>query len=124
MVILTMRVQIRANANGDAAILISFHTEVEKFSSAVERNKFFHELHGRKQIIIKGQRRYEYRRPGLLDEIPHIPVDPSVFIIAREHFRRMENFMNEWEDKVMFKSFPVFLKRKEMQMLEKNLEDD
>jgi len=35
----------------------------------------------------------------------------------------MENFMNEWEDKVMFKSFPVFLKRKEMQMLEKNMEE-
>src|SRR3989344_841191 len=108
-----MRVQIQKGADGSTAVLISFSTDMEKFSSAVERNKFFHELYWRKQIIIKGQRRYEYRRPGLLDEIPHMPVDPSVFIIAREHFRRMENFMDEWEDKVLFKSFPVLLKRKE-----------
>ena len=112
-----MRVQIKQSSDGSTAILISFSTDIEKFSSVVERNKFFHELYGRKQIIIKGRRRYEYRRPGILDEIPHMPVDPSVFIIAREHFRRMEKFMGEWEDKVIFKTFPVLLSRREMHAL-------
>jgi hypothetical protein len=41
-------------------------------------------------------------------------VDNSVFIIMQEHMRRMEQFFNEWEDKVNFKIFPVQLKEREM----------
>lgn len=114
-----VRIEIR---KGSQAILISFNTEAEKFASPTERTKFFTELHGRKQIIIKAGRRYEYDRPGLLDRVPNIPVDQSVFIIAREHMRRMEQFMREWEDKVMFRTFPVLLKPQEVRRLEKEVE--
>ncbi len=105
-----------------AAILISFNTEAQRFESPSERVRFFTDLHGRKQIIIKAGKRYEYDRPGLLDEIPNIPVDNSVFIIAQEHMRRMQEFMREWEKKVMFKTIPVMLNRNEQRELEKETE--
>ena len=118
-------VQIEIRRKGtNTAILISFNTEAERFASPTERNKFFTELHGRRQIIIKAGRRYEYQRPGLLGAIPHIPVDQSVFIIAQEHMRQMEQFMREWQNKVAFKTFPVLLKQQELKQLEKETEGD
>jgi len=100
------------------AILISFDTKADAFESPYERNKFFSKLHGRKQIIIKGGRRYEYRREGLLDVVPHLKVDNSVFIIMEKHMKLMEDFFREWRDKVMFKSFPVLLDGEEFKKLE------
>ena len=105
--------------NGKMAILISFDTMTEAFESPYERNKFFTELHGRKQIVVKGGKRYEYEREGLLDEIPNLRVDNSVFIIMQEHRRMMEQFFNAWQDKVMFKSFPVVLDNREFHELQR-----
>ncbi|MEM5814682.1 MAG: hypothetical protein QXD77_02605, partial [Candidatus Aenigmatarchaeota archaeon] len=105
--------------NGKMAILISFDTNGEAFESPYERNKFFAELHGRKQIVVKDGKRYEYEREGLLDEIPNLRVDNSVFIIMQEHMKMMERFFNAWQDKVMFKSFPVLLDNRQFQLLEK-----
>ena len=118
-----MHVEIRKKG-ANTAILISFNTEAEKFETPTERSKFFTELHGRKQTIIKAGRRYEYDRPGLLDEIPNIAVDNSVFIIAQEHMRQMMGFMREWEEKVAFKTFPVLLKPKEFRLLEEEREEE
>jgi hypothetical protein len=115
---IAMRIEIRKN-NGKMGILISFDTQSQKFESHSERNKFYSMLYGRKQIVIRNSSRYEYRREGILDEIPHIKVDSSVFIVAMEHLRRMERFFDDWEDKVMFKTFPVLLDRSEMRELEK-----
>jgi hypothetical protein len=112
-----MKIEIRKKGNS-TAILVSFNTNVQKFESVSERSKFFEKLHGRKQIIIKQKKKYEYRRPGVLDEIPHIPVDNSVFIIMQEHMKQMEEFFNQWEDKVMFKTFPVLLDEEETEQLE------
>lgn len=117
-----MQIKIRKRGN-KTAILISFDTASEKFISASERNKFFSELHGRRQIIIKRSKRYEYKREGLLDVIPHIKVDNSVFIIALEHLKRMQEFFNEWEDKVFVKTFPVILNKDEAKELEREIED-
>jgi len=108
--------------DGKTAVLISFDTDAEKFESAYERNKFFNELHGRKQVIIKENKRYEYRREGLLDEVPHLKVANSVFIIMQEHMRMMQEFFGEWEDKVMFRSFPVLLSPSEFKEMEQNSE--
>jgi len=55
----------------------------------------------------------------LLDEIPHIKVDNSVFIVAMEHMKRMMQFFDEWEDKVRVKTFPVLLCRSEAKELKK-----
>jgi len=112
-----MKITIKKKGNG-TGILISFSTQGENFESVSERSKFFEKLHGRKQIIIRQNKKYKYHRPGVLDEIPHIPVDNSVFIIMQEHMKQMEQFFNEWEDKVMVKSFPVLLDDEEMEKLQ------
>lgn len=118
-----MEIRIRKQ-EGNTAVLISFDTNIEKFESAYERNKFFSELHGRKQIVVKQGKRYEYRREGILDEIPNLRVDNSIFIIMQEHMKMMERFFGEWQDKVMFKSFPVLLNNKEMKELEESNEKE
>jgi hypothetical protein len=112
-----MKIEIRKKKNGKMAVLISFDTESEKFESASERNKFFAGLHGRKQTIKRGDRKYVYRRAGLLDEVPHIPIENSVFIVAMEHLKRMEKFFDSWEDKVRVQAFPVLLTEKNAEKL-------
>ncbi len=112
-----MRIEIKKKRDR-TAILISFDTIKDRFKSASERNRFYWELYGRRQVVVKKSGRYEYNRTGLLEEIPHIKVANSVFIIAMEHLKRMLEFFNEWEDKVTFKTFPVLLDKKELKELE------
>ena len=111
-----MKIKIRKKGS-NTAILISFDINSQKFESLSERSKFFEELYGRKQVIKREKKVYKYHREGLMDEVPHIKVDNSVFIIAMEHLRRMEEFFDQWEDKVMFKTFPVLLKERQMKEL-------
>jgi hypothetical protein len=111
-----MKVEIRKR-QGNTAILISFDTVREKFQSASERNRFYWELYGRKQVVVKQSGRYEYNREGLLSSVNHIKVADSVFIVAMEHMKRMMEFFKEWQDKVEFETFPVLLderKKKEL----------
>lgn len=117
MYILTMKIEIHKK-DEKTAILISFDTVREKFESPSERNRFYWELHGRKQVVIKKSKRYKYHREGLLEEIPNIKVSDSVFIIAMEHMKRMMNFFDEWDDKVELKTFPVLLDKEEMREVE------
>jgi hypothetical protein len=111
-----MRIEIRKRKE-NTAILISFDTVKEKFESPSERNRFYWELHGRKQVVVKQSGRYEYNHEGLLEEIPNIKVADSVFIIAMEHMRRMQEFFNEWQDKVEVETFPVLLDEKKKRAL-------
>ena len=91
------------------AILVTFTIRSEMFKSNYERNCFFRGLYGWKQIVKKKERRYVYRRHGLLDRIPHLRVDESVFIVLEEHIKEIENFLKEWEDKVIWDEFEVLL---------------
>ena len=116
-----MRIEIHRKKE-QTAILISFDTLKEKFESASERNRFFWELYGRKQVVVKQSGRYEYDREGLLEEIPHIKVADSVFIIAMEHMKKMMDFFKEWQDKVEFETFPVLLDERKKRELEKEIE--
>jgi|SRR3989344_6182092 len=121
-----MQVRIKRNGN-QTAVLISFDTKGEAFDSDYERNKFFSELHGRKQIVIKDGRRYEYYREGIMDDVPHLKIANSVFVIMQQHMKMMQQFFDGWEDKVMVKSFPVVLDRSELRELEeqeKEMEKD
>ena len=103
-----MRIEIKRKV-GETAVLITFDTVKENFESASERNRFFWELYGRKQVVTKDSGRYEYEKEGLMDEIPHLKVSNSVFIIMQEHMKRMMEFFEEWDDKVEFDTFPVLL---------------
>ena len=90
-----MKIEIRGNA-----VIVTFDTVAKRFDSDYERNKFFRELHGWNQVVPHGNKRYEYRRPGLLDEIPHVRVADSAFIVAMEHMKRVEAFFDTWHEKV------------------------
>ena len=112
-----MRIEIRKK-DGKKAILISFDTIRERFDSASERNRFYWELYGRKQVVVKKSKRYVYEREGVLEEIPHIKVSDSVFIVALEQMRKMMEFFDKWEDKIELKTFPVMLDKEEMKEVE------
>ena len=112
-----MRIEIRKRKD-KKAILISFDTIRENFESASERNRFYWELYGRKQIVVKKSKRYVYDREGLLEDIPHIKVSDSVFIIALNHIKKMMEFFDKWEDKIELKTFPVLLDKEEMREVE------
>ena len=118
-----MRIEIKRSKDS-TAILITFDTVKKNFESPSERNRFFWELYGRRQVVTKDSGRYEYEKEGLMDEIPHIKVSDSVFIIATEHMRRMIQFFNEWENKVMFKTFPVILTKKEVDDMEREFAEE
>jgi hypothetical protein len=99
------------------AVLITFTVNTSKFDSMSERNKFYKELYGWRQVVKKQEKRYIYRRDGLLDEMPHIRVDKSIFIIMREHMERMRRFLDEWEDKIKWDEFDVLLDEHRRKML-------
>jgi len=90
-------------------VLISFDTSSKKFDSNYERNKFFRGLYGWKQTIKKKGKEYEYERSGLLDEVPNIKVDKSVFIIPIKKLRRIIKYFDKWDDKVNFKTYRILL---------------
>jgi hypothetical protein len=112
-----MRITIKKK--GKTAILISFDTLKEKFKSPSERNRFYWGLYGRRQIVIKRSKKYVYEREGVLEEIPHIKVSNSVFIVALQHLQKLMEFFKEWEDKIELKTFPVLLNESEIRKLEK-----
>ncbi len=94
----------------EKAVVVCFTAKREKFSSLSERNRFYWGLYGRKQIIVKKSKKYEYKREGLLNEIPHIKVDNSVFIITHKYLRKVIEYFREWEEKVEVKFFPIMLR--------------
>lgn len=106
-----MRIEIRKNGS---AVIVTFDTQAEKFESDYERNKFFRELHGWNQVVPSGTKRYEYRRPGLLDEIPHVKVADSAFIVAMEHMKRVEEFFDAWSEKVECEMMKIMMQDRDI----------
>jgi len=106
---MTMRITIK-NGMGKC-VIISFRTIPEKFDSDYDRSRFFKELYGWKQTVPKNGRRYLYKRLGVLDDVPHKKIADSVFLIAMEHMKRMEEFFSEWEKKVEYDIMNVMVER-------------
>ena len=99
-------------------VLICFSVRSNKFKSNYERNKFFRGLYGWRQVIEKGGKRYVYERQGVLNEIPHKKVDQSSFIVGSTDFDRIEEFFDEWRNKVMHNTFKVLLEKNIFRELE------
>lgn len=91
------------------AVMITFSIKTGKFESHYERNKFFRDLYGWKQIINTEKKVYTYHRGGLLDQIPHKRVDQSSFIIEEEQIDKIMRFFKGWHDKVIWQTFKVIL---------------
>lgn len=105
-----MRIIVK-NRNMNLSIIISVRTDRNRFESNYERISFFKKLHGWNQIVPGNGKKYEYRREGVLDQIPHEKIADSVFLIAKEHMRMMEEFFKEWENKVDYDIIEVVKRR-------------
>jgi hypothetical protein len=114
-----MAIEIRRDKNGELAVLVSFDTCSKRFESNHERNTFFRGLYGWNQVIKKKDKKYTYRREGLLDDIPHIKVDNSVFIVALKRFQEILEYLREWEEKVNYKTFRVLLEDEKFEKLKR-----
>ncbi|MFH1420924.1 MAG: hypothetical protein ABIG30_03060 [Candidatus Aenigmatarchaeota archaeon] len=105
------------------AVLITFDTHSERFDSNYERNLFFKELHGWKQIIVKRnnvgkeQKRYEYPRNGILNEVPHMKVADSAFIVAMDNMKRMMEFFEQWTPKVEWDAMEIGLPQEKVNQI-------
>ena len=103
-----MKIEIRRGQDG-RAVIISFDTRTEQFESANERNKFFRGLYGWEQVVPGERRDYHYRRPGLLDDVPHMKISDSVFMVAAEQTKRVREYFEQWQKKVEFEMLEVML---------------
>lgn len=95
-------------------VIISFSTRREKFRSMGERNQFFRELYGWKQVVIKNGKRYDYSRKGVLGEMPHVKIEDSVFMIPEDHLKEVNEYFNKWKEMVDFHMMKMMLLEKKM----------
>lgn len=105
------KVIVKKGGNATKAVIISFDTHADRFESPSERNKFFRGLHGWEQQVPRGDKVYRYRRLGLLDEVPHVKIADSVFMVMAEHMHRVEEYFRQWREKVEFDMFEVMMEQ-------------
>jgi len=93
----------------EKASLLTYNTSKGDFESVYERNKFYRGLFGYKQTVRKNGKEYEYEKEGLMDEVPNVRIDDSVFILAKKNTSRVKSFFTEWEKKVSYHVFTVLI---------------
>jgi hypothetical protein len=96
------------------ASLLTYSTEKQSFDSVYERNKFYRGLFGYKQTVKKNGKEYEYDKDGLMDEVPNIRIDDSVFIVSKNRTPKVEEYFIEWRPKVSYHIFKVILEQKDL----------
>jgi len=102
------------------AVLVTFSVRSNMFDSDYERNKFYRGLYGWRQKIKKSYGEYEYYKDGLLDEMPFVKVDKSLFIISCSNMLRIKEYMDAWRRKVEYNIFEVLLTPEQARLLKKN----
>ncbi len=95
------------------AVIIKFSIESRNFDNHTERNRFFRELYGWKQVVTKQEKRYIYYREGLLDQFPCERIDKSMLLMQKEYVDKILNFLQDWEDKVRWNMFDVLLDKEQ-----------
>ncbi len=93
----------------EEAALLTYDTRRDKFESVYERNKFYRGLFGYKQTVKRNGKKYEYEKDGLMDEVANVRVDDSVFILAKSNVKKLENYLEEWGEKVAYRIFTVLI---------------
>lgn len=104
-----MKIEIRRGPNA-RVVIFTFGTRSERFDSPYERNKFFRGLYGWQQVV----RGYRYRRLGLLDEIPHMKIADSVFMVSLEHMEQVMGYFKQWQRKVEWEMMEVMMEREKL----------
>jgi len=96
------------------ASLLTYDTDSKKFDSVYERNKFYRGLFGYTQTVKKNGKTYQYEKDGILDEIPSVRIDDSVFIIAKTRCEEVKEYFSDWGDKVSYRLFTVVLEDRDI----------
>ena len=96
------------------ASLLTYDTDSKKFDSVYERNKFYRGLFGYTQTVKKNGKTYQYEKDGILDEIPSVRIDDSVFIIAKTRCEDVKEYFSDWGDKVSYRLFTVVLEDRDI----------
>lgn len=81
----------------------------------VKTNQFCRRFYGYLDRSNLGK--YTYRRPGFLDEIPHVKVIRGVVIVGMEDVRKVTNFLKEFGAEVH--TWTVELRREDERVLMK-----
>lgn len=98
----------------EEASLLTYSTERDEFESVYERNKFYRGLFGYRQTVKKNGKEYNYEKKGVIDEVPSVRIDDSVFIIKKSFISKVEEYFSEWGDKVTYRLFTVLLDDEEL----------
>lgn len=101
--------EITREKSGEVAALVSFRVDSDRFDSNYERNKFYRGLYGWKQVVKKHGKKYTYNREGLLDSVPHMKVDRSVYIFPFHSLEKVVKYLENWKGKVDYKTFRILL---------------
>lgn len=108
--------------------IVSFSIRTKAFGSLSERNAFFRELYGYRQVVKRGEKRYVYLRKGILDEVPHLKIDDSVFLIPEDSLNKVLDYFKKWEKKVRYRLIRVLLEEerllRELERLRGVMDDD
>lgn len=89
--------------------MITFSTRSDCFKSMYERNMFYRGLYGWRQIIRKCYGTYEYYKSGVLDQIPHLRVDKSLFIVFHDDLEIVKEYFNMWGNKIRYNCFEIII---------------
>ncbi len=95
-------------------MLVSFSMNCSRCQSS-ERDRFFKALYGWEQRVPSEKKTYVYRREGVLDDMPHMKVDQSSFIVPEGDFGRVISFFEQWSNKIIWKTFRVLLEKGQME---------
>ncbi len=101
------------NQNGDG-VVIAFKNKPGTPSKNLKR--FCNYLYGYKDHSYHGK--YLYERKGLLDEIPHILINPirSVIVVKKKDAEKILSFLKEFETEIY--TWEIHLEKEELKKLE------
>jgi len=88
-------------SDNEKGVMIAFRNKPKTPTKDIKR--FCNRLYGYKDHSQKGK--YLYQRKGLLDEIPHILINPirSVVIIKKKDAQQLLNFLKEFDVEIYMK---------------------
>ena len=100
----------------EKGVIIAFRNKPKTPIKEIKR--FCNRLYGYKDHSQKGK--YLYERKGLLDEIPHILINPirSVIIVKKANAEKILDFFREFDAELYTKE--IKLEKEDLKKLEKN----
>ncbi len=100
----------------EKGIIIAFKNKPK--TPAKEIKRFCNRLYGYKDHSQKSK--YLYERKGLLDDIPHILINPirSIIIVKKENAEKILDFLKEFDTEVYTKE--IKLEKEDIKKLEKS----